>query len=98
MRRLPARHVFVFSLMAALACLVLTVWLGMNRTSWALLPAALTLWFVVDSWRAWNWSRPTGDLPVANLPMANLPMANLPVANLPVAEQLTAAQTRPADR
>ncbi|WP_310583258.1 hypothetical protein [Deinococcus sp.] len=88
MRRLPARHVFVFSLMAALACLVLTVWLGMNRTPWALLPAALTLWFVVDSWRAWNWSRPTGDLPVTNLP----------VTNLPVAEQLTAAQTRPADR
>ena len=34
MRRLPARHVFVFSLMAALACLVLAVWLGMNRTPW----------------------------------------------------------------
>ena len=75
-------------LLYVLACLVLTVWLGMNRTPWALLPAALTLWFVVDSWRAWNWSRPTGDLPVTNLP----------VTNLPVAEQLTAAQTRPADR
>lgn len=69
--------------MAALACLVLTVWLGMNRTPWALLPAVLTLWFVVDSRRAWNWSRPTGDLPVTNLP---------------VAEQSAAAQTRPADR
>ena len=83
MRRLPARHVFVFSLMAALACLVLAVWLGMNRTPWALLPAALTLWFMLDSWRAWNWSRPT---------------TVLPTAGMPAAEQPAAAQTRPADR
>ena len=83
MRRLPARHVFVFSLMAALACLVLAVWLGMNHTPWALLPAALTLWFVLDSWRAWNWSRSTDDLPTAGMPAA---------------EQPVAAQTRPADR
>ena len=68
MRRLPARHVFVFSLMAALACLVLAVWLGMNRTPWALLPAALTVWFVLDSWRAWGWSRPTNDQAVAEQP------------------------------
>jgi hypothetical protein len=57
MRRLPARNVFVFSLMAALACLVLTVWLGVNKTPWALLPGALTLWFAIDSYRAWSWSR-----------------------------------------
>lgn len=61
MRRLPARNVFVFSLMAGLACLVLTVWLGMNGTIWMLLPAALTLWFAIDSWRAWTWSRATDE-------------------------------------
>ena len=88
MRRLPARHVFVFSLMAALACLVLAVWLGMNRTPWALLPAALTLWFMLDSWRAWNWSRSTDDLPTAGMP----------AAARPATEQPAAAQTRPADR
>ena len=57
MRRLPARNVLVFSLLAALACLVLAVWLGMNQTMWALLPAALTVWFAIDSWRAWTWSQ-----------------------------------------
>ncbi len=57
MRRLPARNVLVFSLLAAVACLVLAVWLGFNRTPWALLPAALTVWFAIDSWRAWTWSR-----------------------------------------
>ena len=57
MRRLPARNVFIFSLLAAVACLILAVWLGMNQTLWALLPAALTGWFSVDSWRAWAWSK-----------------------------------------
>ncbi len=57
MRRLPARNVFVFSLLAAVACLILAVWLGMNQTLWALLPAALSVWFSVDSWRAWSWSK-----------------------------------------
>jgi Flp pilus assembly protein TadB len=57
MRRLPAKNVFVFSLLAAVACLILAVWLSMNQTLWALLPAALTVWFAVDSWRAWSWSK-----------------------------------------
>lgn len=83
MRRLPARNVLVFSLMAALACLVLTVWLGVNHTSWALLPAALTIWFVIDSWRAWNWSRPADQLTDAQTARAESPAAG---------------QTRPADR
>ena len=64
MRRLPARNVLVFSLLAALACLVLTVWLGMNHTVWALLPAALTVWFGIDSWRAWTWSRASDEQPI----------------------------------
>jgi hypothetical protein len=66
MRRLPARNVFVFSLMAALACLVLTVWLGVNKTPWALLPGALTLWFAIDSYRAWSWSREPAEVSVSN--------------------------------
>ncbi|GGJ89518.1 hypothetical protein [Deinococcus aquiradiocola] len=57
MRRMPARNVFIFSLLAAVACLILTVWLGMNGTAWLLLPAVLTVWFGIDSWRAWNWSK-----------------------------------------
>lgn len=68
MRRLPARNVFVFSLMAALACLVLTVWLGVNQTPWALLPGALTLWFAIDSYRAWTWSREAVEAAGVNNP------------------------------
>ncbi len=47
----------IFSLLAALACLILTVWLALQPTFWALLPAALMVWFSVDSWRAWGWTR-----------------------------------------
>lgn len=48
----------VASVMAALACLILTVWLTAQHTWWALLPALLSVWFGVDSWRAWGWSQP----------------------------------------
>ncbi|GGR37042.1 hypothetical protein GCM10008957_53240 [Deinococcus ruber] len=47
----------IFSLIAALACVILAVWLGLNHTLWALLPAALAIWFAVDTWRAWGWTK-----------------------------------------
>ncbi|MFC4454365.1 hypothetical protein [Deinococcus sonorensis] len=58
MRRMNARTAMVASVMAALACLILTVWLTAQHTWWALLPALLSVWFGVDSWRAWGWSQP----------------------------------------
>ncbi|ULH14777.1 hypothetical protein MF271_12350 [Deinococcus sp. KNUC1210] len=57
MRRMPAQTAMIFSLIAALACVVLAVWLGLNHTFWALLPAALAVWFAVDTWRAWGWTK-----------------------------------------
>ena len=57
MRRMPARTALIFSIVAALLCAALAVWLGLHHTLWALLPAGLAVWFAVDSWRAWGWTR-----------------------------------------
>ena len=57
MRRMPAQTALIFSVIAALACVILAVWLMVNHTFWALLPTALAVWFAVDSWRAWGWTK-----------------------------------------
>lgn len=58
MRRLNAGTVLILSVVAALVCLALTIWaLAASNFLLALLPAALTVWFVVDAYRAWRWTR-----------------------------------------
>lgn len=59
MRRLAPRKVFVFSLTAALLCLVLAGWaLSSGSPLWAAIAVVLGLWFAVDAYRAHGWQRP----------------------------------------
>ena len=58
MRRLPARTVFVLSLLLALLCLGGSAWLFLRGPWWlGLLLLALAGWFGTDAWRSWTWTR-----------------------------------------
>lgn len=58
MRRLKAGQVLILSVIFAVVCLAVTVWLLVESNFlFALLPAALAVWFGVDAYRAWRWTR-----------------------------------------
>ncbi|WP_041230742.1 hypothetical protein [Deinococcus peraridilitoris] len=59
MRRLSANKVLQLSIIAALLCLVIGVWVFVaTRSWWTVLPLALAFWFALDAGRARGWQDP----------------------------------------
>lgn len=56
-RRPSAQAVFVGSLIAAIVMAILAVRQASLHSWWALLWGALALWFAVDAFRAWGWTK-----------------------------------------
>lgn len=55
---MPVRTVLILSAILALVCLAACLWAALRGPWWlALILGALALWFGVDAWRAWGWSR-----------------------------------------
>ena len=57
-RRVPPKYVLLFSVLFALACAALAVYL-VTTQSWigAAVSGVLAIWFAIDSVRAWSWQR-----------------------------------------